>query len=235
MDALQGRMGYDRAITVFSPDGRILQVEYARKTVSQGTPALGIVYKDGVALLAVKKVIDKLTVIDSIEKVSIIDDHIGVTSAGLIGDGRVLIEKAQQIAQKHKITYDDDIDVITLTRKICDHKQAYTQWGGSRPFGISLLIAGIDDYPHLLVTEPSGIYFEYKATAIGEKSNEIIKELEKDYKENMTQEQAVKLGLTILKRNVKDVDIKTVDIGIINASDRKFRTLTKEEIKKLWQ
>ncbi len=234
MDGIQGKMGYDRAITVFSPDGRILQVEYARKTVSQGTPAVGIVFKNGVVLLAVKKVIDKLMVIDSIEKVNALDEHIGVTSAGLIGDGRVLIEKAQQIAQRHKIVYNEPIDVITLTRKICDFKQAYTQWGGSRPFGISLLLAGVDMQPHLLVTEPSGIYFEYRATAIGEKSPEIMKMLEKEYKENMTRDQAIKLGLSVLKRNLKDIDQNHVDIGVITTTEKVFRGLNQEEIKKFW-
>jgi len=227
-------MGYDRAITVFSPDGRILQVEYARKTISQGTPAIGIVFKDGVVLLAVKKVIDKLMVAESIEKVNAIDDHIGVTSAGLIGDGRVLIEKAQQIAQKHKITYDEPIDVITLTRKISDFKQAYTQWGGSRPFGISLLFAGIDEKPHLLVTEPSGIYFEYKATAIGDKSTEINQLLEAGYKDNMSKEDALKLGLSSLKKHIKDLDKNHVDIGIITTVDKTFKRLSQRDVVSAW-
>ncbi len=234
MDSVPGRMGYDRNITVFSPDGRIMQVEYARKTVNQGTPALGIVFKDGVALIAVKKIIDKLIVVDSVEKISIIDDHIGVTMAGLIGDGRVLIERAQKIAQRHTLTYNERVGIINITKEICNFKQAYTQYGGTRPYGVSLLIAGLDDKPRLFVTEPSGIYFEYKATAIGDKNGELISFLEKNYKENLSRDEAVKLGLKTLKAVLKEgLDDSFVDIGYITTESGKFLRYSPAEIKKL--
>lgn len=225
VDTLPSRMGYDRAITVFSPDGRILQVEYARKTVNQGTPAIGIAFKDGVVLIAVKKLIDKLMVSDSIEKVSKIDDHIGATMAGLIGDGRVLVERAQRIAQRHRIVYGEPINVLNLVKEICNYKQAYTQYGGTRPFGISLLIAGIDGKPRLFVTEPSGIYFEYKATAIGDKSEELIKLLEEEYKPNLTEGEAVKLGVGVLKKVLKDIKDNEINIAIVSGKDKKFKII----------
>jgi len=226
MDGLPSRMGYDRGITTFSPDGRILQVEYARKTVNQGTPAVGIVYKDGVVLLAVKKIIDKLMVSKTIEKVSNIDSHIGVTMAGLIGDGRILIENAQKIAQQHKMTFDEPINTLKLVKDISNIKQSYTLYGGSRPFGISLLIAGVDEEPRLFVTEPSGIYFEYLATAIGEKSSEIQKELEKNYKPGMKKEQAVKLGVDVVKKAYSsDLTAENFEISVVNMETRNFERI----------
>lgn len=234
MEGLPSRMGYDRAITVFSPDGRILQVEYARKTVNNGTPAVGITFKDGVLLIAVKKVFDKLTVSESIEKISEVDDHIGATMAGLISDGRVLIEKARQIAQKHRITYDEPVDVVNIVKELCNFKQQHTQYGGIRPFGISLLIAGLDGSPRLFVTEPSGTYFEYRATAIGERSQEVIKALEKSWKPNLTKVQAIKLGVDALKSAFKTgLEEDKLDIGIIDRDMKKFKLYTYEEAKKL--
>src|SRR3990167_1681033 len=98
-------MGYDRASTMFSPDGRLLQVEYAKKTVKQGTPVIGIVCKDGVILIADKRVIDKLIVVQSVEKVFQIDEHIAAAASGIMSDARILIERAQILAQQHRVTY----------------------------------------------------------------------------------------------------------------------------------
>ncbi len=133
-------MGYDRAITMFSPDGRLLQVEYAKKTVRQGSTAMGIVCSDGILFVADKRIIDSLVVPESIEKVWQIDDHIGAAAAGILSDARVLIERAQLKAQQHRVTYDTEIDVLTIVKDICDLKQICTQSGGLRPFGVSVLV-----------------------------------------------------------------------------------------------
>ena len=179
----QQAMGYDRTSAMFSPDGRLLQVEYAKKSVKQGPNAIGLVCKDGVVLVADRRVVEKLIVPESIEKVHQVDDHIGATISGIVSDGRVLIERAQVLAQQHKVTYDSPIDTHSLVKEICNTKQMYTQVGGARPFGISILFAGVDDSSHLFVTDPTGIYFEYKATAIGENEMEIKELLNKEYKQ----------------------------------------------------
>ena len=189
-------MGYDRVSTMFSPDGRLLQVEYAKKTVRQGTSTLGIVCKDGVLLVADKRIIDKLIVGSSVEKVFQIDDHIAASASGILSDGRILIEKAQVLAQQHRVTYDEPIDVHSVVKDMCNLKQAYTQYGGARPFGVALLVAGVDGKAKLFVTDPTGIYFEYKATAIGEKEDEIKKILEKQYKETMNLDDGIKVAIT---------------------------------------
>ncbi len=228
----QELMGYDRAITVFSPDGRLLQVEYARKTVSQGTPAVGVVCKNSVVLIADKRIIDPLVVVKSVEKIFQIDEHIGATMSGLISDGRVLIERAQEEAQKHKLTYGESIDVWSIVKNICDFKQAYTQYAGTRPFGVSLLIAGFDGGPHLFVTEPSGIYFEYHATGIGEGSEIINEYLKKNYKEGMNTEQGIKLAINSIKKALgANFDPTRIEAALIS-SDKKYKKISYKELMK---
>jgi len=195
-------MGYDRAITVFSPDGRLLQVEYAKKAVGLGALALGIAFKDGVLLMADRHRTDKLLIGESVNKVFKIENHINLTSAGFISDARVIVKKSRVRAQQHKITYGEPIDVEGLVRYIADLEQAYTQYGGIRPFGISLLIGGIEPRKgaSLYLIEPSGIYFKYRAKAVGMSSDEANKILEKGFKENMDLKAAVKLAVSAFKK-----------------------------------
>ena len=193
-------MGYDRASTLFSPDGRLLQVEYAKKTIKQGTSAIGIVCKDGVVLVADKRVVDKLIVHKSIEKTFQIDQHIAAAASGIMSDGRILIEKAQLMAQQHKVTYDESIELHTLVKEICNIMQSYTQYAGARPFGVSLLFSGVNSEPRLFLADPTGIHFEYKATAIGDKDEEIKLLLNKQYKESLDLNGGLKLCLSILKK-----------------------------------
>ncbi|MFW6272739.1 MAG: archaeal proteasome endopeptidase complex subunit alpha, partial [bacterium] len=178
-------MGYDRAITMFSPDGRLLQVEYAKRTVRLGNTAIGIVCKDGVILVTDKRLIDKLVVPDAIEKIFKIDDHIMSTAAGILSDARVLVERAQVKAQQHRVEYDDPIDNLAVVKDMCNLKQLCTQSGGLRPFGVSLLVAGIDSKGlSLFETDPTGLYYQYKATVIGEGEQEIEEILHKEYNES---------------------------------------------------
>jgi len=229
-------MGYDRTSTMFSPDGRLMQVEYAKKTVRQGTSALGLVCKDGVLLMADKRILDKLIVAQSVEKVFQIDTHIGASATGLLMDGRVLIERAQILAQQHRVTYDEPIDVQSLVKEICNYKQWFTQMGGVRPYGVSLLFAGIDldDETKLFLTDPTGIFFEYRAIAIGEGETEIKEILEKEYKESITVEEGIKLSLRALKKFLgNDFDVERIDGSYIKKSDKLFVRLNKDYLKKI--
>ncbi len=226
-------MGYDRASTMFSPDGRLLQVEYAKKTVKQGTPVIGVVCRDGVVLIADKRVIDKLMVVHSVEKVFQVDEHIAAAASGIMSDARILIEKAQVLAQQHRVTYDEPVEPHSLVKEISNLKQAYTQYGGARPFGVSLLFAGVNDHPQLFLTDPTGIHWEYKATAIGEFEDELKDILSKNYKENMSTEDGIKLAANALKSVLgKDFNIDRLDGCSIGTSDKKFKRLTKEHIRK---
>ncbi len=225
-------MGYDRAITMFSPDGRLLQVEYAKKTVRQGSTAIGMVCKDGVLLVADKRIVDSLIVPEALEKTFQIDEHIGAAASGIISDARVLVERAQVKAQQHRVTYDHPIDVLAVVKDICNLKQICTQSGGLRPFGVSLLVAGIDETgPKLFETDPTGIFFQYKATVIGEGETEVEEILQKEYKENLTIRDALKLAISALMRVVDEkITAERLDCAYINTTTKKFTKFSKGEI-----
>ena len=228
-------MGYDRAITMFSPDGRLLQVEYAKKTVRQGSTAIGMVCSDGVLLVADKRVVDSLVVPESVEKIWQIDENIGASASGILSDARVLIDRAQLKAQQNRVTYDTEIDTLTIVKDICDLKQICTQSGGLRPFGVSILVAGIDDHiPKLFETDPIGIYFQYRATAIGEGEIEVEEILHNEYKPELNIEDGLKLSLKALKKVLgENFNVERIDAAYITTADRKFRRLTKSRIEKL--
>lgn len=225
-------MGYDRAITMFSPDGRLLQVEYAKKTVKQGSTAVGIVAKDGVVLIADKRIISKLIIPSSIEKIFQIDEHIAATSAGIISDARILIERAQVKAQQYFVHYDSPIDTLDIVKDISNLKQWTTQSGGMRPFGVSLIIAGVDgNGPLLYVTDPTGIYFQYKAVAIGEGDKDVEEIMQKEYKDNLSINDCVKLGISALSKVAGDeFDLRRIDCAYIKTDEKKFTRLTADEI-----
>ena len=227
-------MGYDRSSTMFSPDGRLLQVEYAKKAVRQGTISVGVVCKDGVLLIGDKRLLDKLVVSKSIEKVFKIDDHVVAVATGYLMDGRVLIERAQLMAQQHKITYDTEVDILSLVKEIANIKQAYTQYGGSRPFGVSIMFGGVDDEgPQLFVTDVTGMYFEYKATAVGENYQQVKEILDKEYQDNMTMEDGLKMSLNALKTVFSgDFDIDKLDCIYIHKTNGIMR-FKSENLKKI--
>ena len=230
------KMGYDRSITMFSPDGRLLQVEYAKKTVKQGPTALAMVCKDGVIFVADKRIGSKLMVSEAIEKMFKIDDHIGATAAGIISDARVLVDRAQLKAQQHSVTYDSKIDIISVVKDMCDLKQICTQSAGLRPFGVSLLVGGVeeDGTIKLFVTEPYGLYFQHYAAVIGEGEGELFPLLEKKYKQNMSIDEGFKLGLSLMKNLLKSsFSFERMVAAYINNKDKRYTKLTNEEMKKL--
>ena len=234
MQPMHQLMGYDRAITMFSPDGRLLQVEYAKKTVRQGSTAIAMVCSDGLLFVTDKRIIDSLVVPETVEKIWQIDEHIGATASGILSDARVLIERAQLRAQQHRVTFDSAIDTLTVVKDICDLKQICTQSGGLRPFGVSLLVAGIDNnIPRLYETDPTGIFFQYKATAIGEGEVEVEEILHNEYKPNLTIEDGFRLSLKALKKILGDnFKIERIDAAYIKIDEKKFKKFSKEKIEK---
>ena len=225
-------MGYDRAITIFSPDGRLFQVEYAMEAVRKGFTTLGLKCPEGVVLIAEKRKLFPLIDFNSIEKIFKIDEHIGITYAGIPSDARVLIDRARTQAQINRLLYDEPIDVEVLTRRISDLMQLYTQHGGVRPFGVSLLIAGVDgNGPRLFMTEPSGAYAGYYARAIGAGSQPVTEFLEKNYNPNLTLEETIILAIKALMPVVEGaLEPEKLEIGVASVKDRRFRKLTNEEI-----
>jgi proteasome alpha subunit len=227
-----GQMAYDRAITVFSPDGRLFQVEYAREAVKRGTTTVGLKFKDGAVLIVDKRIASRLMEPKSIEKIFQIDEHIGCATSGLVADARVLVDHARVTAQISKITYDERINVESLVKKICDYKQNYTQYGGVRPFGTALLVAGVDDQGvHLFETDPSGALVSYKAGSIGAGRNVVMEVFEEQFQEGMEMEAAVVLGLKALKKATEEEKLnpKSVEIGLVRVGSN-FRRLDDSEV-----
>ncbi len=215
-------MGYDRAATMFAPDGHILQVEYAEKTIRLGSASVGMVCKDGVVIISDRRQKDKLVVEESAMKLSEIDEHIMAVAAGITSDSRVLIDKARTLAQQHRVTYDSEPTTESIVRALADIKQQFTQYGGARPFGVSLMIGGYNGKPELYATEVTGNYLKYHAFAIGENDELIKSKLREEYKREMTCDEGVKLALKIFKDlQGEEYSKERFDVGIIR-SDKKI-------------
>jgi proteasome alpha subunit len=200
--------------------------------VKRGTTAVGIKAKDGVVLIVDKRVSSKLLEASSIEKIFKIDEHIGVASSGLVGDARSLVDRARVECQINRVSYDDPIEVETLAKKLCDHMQTLTQYGGIRPYGTALLIAGVSDgESRLFETDPSGTLLEYKATGIGIGRPAAMKVFEEEYNPESEIKDVILLGLKALHSATEGkFDVDTVEIGVIEKANPVFRKMTKEEV-----
>lgn len=235
MDMQHQAMGYDRTSTMFSPDGHLLQVEYAEKTVRLGSASIGMVCADGVFILADKRIEDKLIVKESANKIYEIDSHMIVSVAGIMSDARVLIERAQVLAQQHRVTYDSPIEPELIVKDISNMKQQFTQYGGARPFGVSLMSAGINGKkPELFTSDVTGNYFSYHANAIGEYDDKIKDILREKYKKELKIKEGIKIALDIFKKIQGDkFDLHKFELAYISAEDKKIIRLEGEEIKGL--
>lgn len=222
------QMGYDRAIVVFSPEGRMYQVEYARKAVEKATTIVGVVFESGIILVASKSV-QKLLVPESVEKIAKIDEHIGAGAAGILADARVLIDYARVRSQVNRITYNEPIEIGALVKDISDRKQRFTQLGGIRPYGVSLLIAGMDGSPHLYETDPSGTIREWKAHSVGRGSKEAKKLLIEEYKDGISKDKALDLALKALKTGEKKLAARAVEIGVVE--NGRFSLLERQQVR----
>jgi proteasome alpha subunit len=226
------QQAYDRGITIFSPDGRLYQVEYAREAVKRGTASVGVRTADGVVIAADRHARSPLIERDSIEKIHEIDSHVGVASAGHVADARQLIDVARRQAQVNRLRYDEPASVESLTKEITDYIQQYTQTGGARPFGVALLVAGIEDgEPRLFETDPSGTPYEWQAVAIGGSREDIQSFLEDEYDDEMDLEGGIELALRALASvNDDGLDATGVDIATIDVETEQFEKLSEDDI-----
>lgn len=228
---MQPGQQYDRASTVFSPDGRLFQVEYAREAVKRGTTAVGLKAEDGVVLIVEKRVPSDLLEAESIGKIVRLSERVGCASSGLVADARALVDQARLTAQVDEMTYGEPIGVPTLVGRLCREMQARTQYGGMRPFGTALLIAGIDDEGlHLYETDPSGASMAYDATSIGQNRGAVMEILEAEYDTGMARDDAIDLGIDALGRAAEGaLSADQLEIGIADPDER-FRSLDLDEI-----
>ena len=252
------QQAYDRGITIFSPDGRLYQVEYAREAVKRGTASVGVRTPDGVVLAVHRHVRSPLLEPASIEKLHEVDAHVGVASAGHVADARQLVDFARRSAQGERLRYGEPIDVGTLTKDVTDHIQEYTQTGGARPFGAALLVGGVDGgdgfrpasrengarptgtgRPRLFEIDPSGTPTEWKATAIGSNGERIRRSLEGGYHEDLSLEQGVDLALEAMAGADGDGNgetegtLATSEVGVatVSTETEQFRTLSGGELR----
>lgn len=223
---------YDRAITIFSPEGRLYQVEYALELVKRGAPIVGISSKEGVVLAANVTPESRLEDTKYFHKIYQLDEHVGAAIAGLMSDARVLIGQSRVYCQSNRLLYDEPVDIEILTRRIGDQSQVYTQHAGVRPFGVSMIIAGVDKTgSRVFSADPSGSYRGYRATAVGRKSEEANKVLEEGYRQGLTLEEATKLAVEAVKiASDGEVDSKILKVAVVPVETRAFRRLSEEEV-----
>ena len=227
-------MGYDRTATMFSPDGHLLQVEYAEKTVRLGSTSIGIKCSDGVLIVSDRRINDKLIVPGSANKVFEIDDHIIASAAGILSDARVLIDKARIIAQQNRVTYDSPIEVEAIIREIANTKQMFTQYGGARPYGVAVIIAGIDqNEPQVYSSDITGNYFSYKAIAVGENDEKIKEVLRLKYNDKLNVDGGIKLALDIFKDILgKNFELSRFDIAAVKKGSKNVERIDMSSLKK---
>lgn len=223
---------YDRALTVFSPEGRLFQVEYALEAVRRGTLAIAIKSEEDVCLAAQIKIPSILMDADSIDKIFQVDEHVGVAISGLHADSRTLINYARVQAQSFRLTYDEPVRLSMLAKAIADLKQMYTQYGGIRPWGCALFFIAIDaSGPEIYTTSPSGIYRSFKAYAIGTGEANAREYLLENYKENMTFEELIDFALKALKESIdEDATKENIRLAHIKGETKRFYMCNKDEV-----
>ncbi|MFP4633088.1 MAG: archaeal proteasome endopeptidase complex subunit alpha [Halobacteriales archaeon] len=210
------QMAYDRGSTIFSPDGRLYQVEYAREAVKRGSVSVGVKTSESVVLIAEKRVASDLLVSRSIEKIYQIDDHIAVAASGHVADARQLVDFARLETQRNTYMYEEDLDTETLAKALGDHIQQYTQYGGTRPFGCALLVGGYTrGEPRLIESEPSGAIIGYKAAGIGENRAVVEDELEAGYADDLTTDEGLELGLRAMAE-ADETDVESVEAAVVD-------------------
>ena len=228
---LPAQQGYDRAITVFSPDGRLYQVEYAIETVRRGTIAVGVKCKEGI-VIAVEEKPRKLQISKTAQKIFQIDDHVGVAAAGYIPDARSQVDNARFFSQSNKMIYDEPVDVETIAKHLADQCQQYTQYAGVRPFGVALILGGVvNKTPQLYLTDPSGTYISYDAIAIGANSDQVTDFLEKTYNNDLSLDDAAVLATAGIYLSSEDKEgTNHIRMAQIKTETGLYEIITDEQI-----
>ncbi|PSG99695.1 MAG: proteasome subunit alpha [Nanohaloarchaea archaeon SW_4_43_9] len=218
----QKQAQYDRGITIFSPDGRLFQVEYAKEAVKKGATALGLTYENGVVLAATRS--NNQLKVRNPEKVFKIEDHLGIVNSGLVADGRTLVDETRNEAQTYLMTYDEEIPPPVLAKFVADRCQQFTQYGGVRPYGVSTITGGIKDgNPKVYQTDPSGTLNQWNAVAIGKGGQETQEHLEEEWSEDISEEDAVELAVNSLREGEEDIGVENIELAIVGEEDKYHR------------
>ncbi len=211
------RQAYDRGTSLYSPDGRIYQVEYAREAVARGAPAMAVRADDAVVLAAVVKARSSLQVEDSVEKLHKLDDHLGAATAGHAADGRQLVDFARRAAQRERLRYGEPIAPETAATGLADHVQEYTQSGGTRPFGAALLVGGVHEgEPSLYALGPEGVPETWRAAVIGADSTAIREHLEETYRDGLAADGALSVLVDALRESDDEVAPEDLVVAVVD-------------------
>ena len=222
---------YDRGV-MFSPDGRLFQVDYAREAVRKGATSVGIVAVDGVALIAHKNITEPLAIPSTVQKIFRVDSFIGATYSGLVSDGLRLVDAMRNRTQSHRMIYDETQYVDGIARDISEEMQGATQYAGIRPYAVSLLVAGWDKGPKLFEIDPGATFAGYKADAIGSGKKVAEEKLIKEYKDDIKLDDALTLGVNIIKSvSEKKLTEYNLDIATINKKEG-YSMFTPDQIAK---
>ncbi|XP_017039329.1 proteasome subunit alpha type-4-like [Drosophila ficusphila] len=234
---------YDTRTTIFSPEGRLYQVEYAMESVSHAGTCLGILAKDGVLLAAERSTHRLLDTSVPAPKILRLSESTACCATGNTADGNLLTGELRLICQRYRFAFGEEIPCEQLVSHLCDVKQAYTQYGGKRPFGVSLLYMGWDSRFgfQLYQSDPSGNYSGWKATCIGRKFGAAMGMLQQElydkwYKTpqlEAAKDVAMKvLGMTI---DCSTLNSSRVEIATLQRVDNftYYKVLEKEEVRKL--
>mmetsp|Transcript_1099 Transcript_1099/g.1419 ORF Transcript_1099/g.1419 Transcript_1099/m.1419 type:complete len:246 (-) Transcript_1099:93-830(-) len=217
------RSEYDQGVNTFDPDGRLFQVEYALQAIKLGSTAIGVRTNEGVVLAVEKRLASPLVEADSVEKVMEIDTHLGAAMSGLVADARTLIDKARVEAQNHVFTFNEPMRVASVAQSISDVAIGFGKGDDvpSRPFGVALLLAGVDENgPQLYNTDPTGTFSKWDARAIGSGSEGASNALQEEYNSNMSLDEGLTLALKVLKQVMEEkVDVTNVEVATVTASD----------------
>ena len=228
--------GYDMTPTMYSPDGRIYQVEYAMETVKRGTLAIGVCSKEGV-IMAVEEKTRTLQTRDITQKIFQVDFHIGIAAAGYIPDARIQVDSARFFSQGNRMTYDESVEIGTVAKYLADQSHQFTQYSGVRPNGVALIIAGIDQKGEsIYVTDPSGTYVQFAAIAIGAGSDDVNEFLEKHYSPDISIDDAMSLAIAAI--NLKDEQkdgIDDIKMAKITTKTKVFEKVSKSDLQKYSQ
>lgn len=222
--------------TMYSPDGRIYQVEYAIETVKRGTPAIGIRSKDGV-VIAVEERPRALQTSNITQKIFQVDRHIGIAAAGYIPDARVQVDNARFFSQGNKMTYDEPVEVGTVAKHLADQCHQFTQYSGVRPYGVALIIAGVDQKGECVyVTDPSGTFVPYSAVAIGAGAEEVNDFLEESYSPDMSLDDAGTLAVAAINLKAEKHDgVKHIKMAKITSESRELEKIQDADLEKYLQ
>jgi len=219
---------YDRGITIFSPDGRLFQVEYAKEAVKKGATALGLVYDEGVVLAATRSTEDLR--VRNPEKVFKVDDHVGIATSGLVADGRNLVDETRNEAQRYLMTYDEPIPMNVLSKFVADRCQHFTQYGGVRPYGVSTIAGGVKDGEAMVYqTDPSGTLNQWRAVAIGRDGEEATEHLEDNWEEGLDEEEAIELAVNALQSGEEELNARNVELSTVSEEDD-YEVVTPEDL-----